>query len=159
MTKWDLALGMDRDNKEHQQLSMEMLEVWASTMVSLLQQYIVLLVDICVPQLKEDSVATEESPPNHRSFDVITRISPVVQAQCDTANAANAAVVPPAFPTINISFPPEIMAEFRAPPLLAAPALPSYASHMLLLPPCAPGTNMPIAQFCVEYELDDGICA
>src|SRR5882724_2216288 len=80
MTKWDLALGMDRDNKEHQQLSMEMLEVWASTMVSLLQQYIVLMVDVCVPLLKGDSIATEESPPNHCSFDVVTHIS--ITSEC-----------------------------------------------------------------------------
>ena len=51
-----------------------------------------------------------------------------------------------------------MMAAFRAPPL-AAPALPSYASHMLLLPSRAPGANMPIAQFCIEYELDDSICS
>ena len=128
-------------------------------MVSLLQQYIVLLVYICVPQLKGASAATEESPPNHRSFDVVAHISSVLQAQHNAANAANAAVVPPAYPTINIGFPPEMITAFHAPPPFAAPALPSYASHMLLLPPCAPGTNMPIAQFCVEYELDDGICA
>jgi hypothetical protein len=52
-----------------------------------------------------------------------------------------------------------MMAAFRAPPPLAAPGLPSYASHMLLLPSHAPGANMSIAQFCAEYELDNSICS
>ena len=124
-----------------------------------LVMYIALLVDVHVLQLKGDSVATEENPPNHCSFDVVAHISPVLQARHDAANAAKAVVVPPAYPAINIGFPPEMMAAFCAPPPLATPALPSYTSHMLLLLSYTPGTNMPIAQFCVEYKLDNSICS
>jgi len=77
----------------------------------------------------------KKTHPTIASFDIITHISPVLQAQHDAAKAA----VVHQLPVINIGLPPEMIAVFCALPP-ATPALTHYVSHFH-----TPGTNMQIA--------------
>jgi hypothetical protein len=135
-------------------------------------------------QLKGEDCASVDKPPNHKLFDPNTpKLSPVLQRRLDNENAKNAKAIAstvPVAPVINFSFGKEIIEMFRphpaavptTPPATVAATAPAPASPArsatarstydlqcptLLQANRTTGPDMPIAQFCIEYELGKGI--
>ena len=117
--------------------------------------------------MKSEEDATIEMPPNHQLFDPDnTKLSPVLRKRLEnskTQQAANAA------PVINFSFGREFAKAFRGggptispnapPPVYTAPLQNTYDLTCLTLLQVnqKPGIDMPLDDFCQQYDLDNGI--
>jgi hypothetical protein len=121
-------------------------------------------------QMKGEESATLEKPPNHKLFSANNvPVSPVLQRRMDAAKNSGNAAAPPVF---NITIGKEITDLFRPAGNLHAlnPAMalephagpvhlppPDTESANLLPPSRAPGMDMPLAEFCVLFDLSPGI--
>ena len=131
---------IDFDNN-HIPLSHERLECWATAM------------------LKGEASATLHQPPNHRLFDAHQPLSPVLQQRLK-ANKMNEPPVNAA-PIFNLSFGNEIAKLLTNTGLLGTPAAttaPNVPFSLTLISLTRkPGNDMPLAEFCVTYGLDDAV--
>jgi hypothetical protein len=117
-------------------------------------------------QLKGPEEATIDTPPNHKLFDT-KKVSPVLQQRKAALDAQNAAALSSSNSGIgNISI-ADLVALVRPP----APAMPPYpymqqppplpplpatsTSDMLLPPSLSIGPSMPLAAFCVKYNITE----
>ncbi|KAG6905939.1 hypothetical protein DXG01_016784 [Tephrocybe rancida] len=142
---------------QHIPLNHEWLDCWASAM------------------MKGEEHATEESPPNHRLFNLATTApsrSPVLQCHINAQQNKNS---PPTAPVFNLTIGSDITNRFF-PPAAQAPAPPTAAASStlapaaiinsnsydlqcptILQPSCAPGVAMPLAEFCNKYDLSNTV--
>jgi hypothetical protein len=128
--------------------------------------------------MKDDEPATIDAPPNHRLFDAnVDELSPVLRRRQEALQAKANLPVVPAAPVINFTFGSDVIEQldrFIRPPTVPAyapaPAAPAPAytpadaagQYNLLCPTLiqagrVPGHDMPIADFCVMFDLGDGI--
>ncbi|KAG1720311.1 uncharacterized protein EDB91DRAFT_1257044 [Suillus paluster] len=113
-------------------------------------------------QLKVDGMATINKPPHHKLFDSrASAISPVLQRWLDTPNTKSSSLSAPVF---NFTIGHEVINFFRpqvptipAMPLAAAPAPFDPTCTSLLHPSRMQGTDMPLNEFCAEYDLGNTI--
>ncbi|KAG2063051.1 hypothetical protein BDR04DRAFT_1164312 [Suillus decipiens] len=133
---------VDLSTDEHLPLNAERFDCWASAM------------------LKDDGTATLEKPPHHKLFDV-RKISPVLQRRLDSQNTKTPSTSAPVF---NFTIANEALDIFRPqlPAVAATPAV--FTSHSsdpscttLLHPSRARGKDIPLDEFCTEYDLGNDI--
>ncbi|KAG2154806.1 hypothetical protein DEU56DRAFT_751437 [Suillus clintonianus] len=134
---------VDSSTDKHLHLNAEWFNCWASAM------------------LKDDGTATLEKPPHHKLFDV-RKISPVLQRRLDSQNTK---VPSPSTPVFNFTIGNEVLDIFRPqlPAVAVAPALSSTlhssdsACTTFLHPSRAQGRDIPLDEFCTEYDLGNNI--
>ena len=126
-------------------------------------------------QLQGEECATLEKPPNHKLFNApSSRLSPVLQCHLELQKPAPAPVAPAA-PVFNFSIGHEVIDFFRLVATTPAPVVmvttpvvtpvavsaiaPLYDLDCprLLQPSRLPGQDMPLAQFCMQYNLAQGV--
>jgi len=115
-------------------------------------------------QLKNDSSATLQKPPNHRLFDPSdSGISPVLQRRQAAIAAKNGvAPPPPVAPIINFNgafdFLRPLLPLAPTVPAIYAPGSTSVAFSPTLVPSTRqPGPDMKLETFCLTYELSPKI--
>ncbi|KAG6913283.1 hypothetical protein DXG01_008169 [Tephrocybe rancida] len=129
---------------QHIPLNHEQLDCWASAM------------------MKGKEHATEESPPNHHLFNLATTApscSPVLQRRIDAQQNKNS---PPTAPVFNLTIgtpaPPTAAASStRAPAAIINSNSYDLQCPTILQPSCAPGVDMPLAEFCNKYDLSNTV--
>jgi hypothetical protein len=68
----------------------------------------------------------------------------------------------PASSVVNFNIPPEVFAMFRAPPAIPVPSTPvastSASAVLMLLPPGGMlGPRLSLEEFCMTYDVSDGV--
>jgi len=110
-------------------------------------------------QLKGEEFATVEKSPNHRLFDsksLLPVLHRRIVAQNNLDKSSNSS------PVFNFSISSEIFDLFRPSGVLPRPA-PSAPAHndlsspFLLAPSRIPDEDMPLSQFCAQYQLSSNI--
>ncbi|KAG2741733.1 hypothetical protein P692DRAFT_20879807 [Suillus brevipes Sb2] len=141
------------ETEEHLPLGHEQFDCWASAMASgFLRTF-----------LKGDGIATVVKPPHHKLFDSrASAISPVLQRRLDAQNTKSS----PSAPVFNFTIRNEVV-NFCCPqvpvipamPLAVAPAPSDPTCTSLLHPSCMQGIDMPLNEFCANYDLGNTIHA
>src|SRR5208283_2579966 len=108
--------------------------------------------------LKGEHHATIHRPPNHKLFDSDKPLSPVLAQRLKNSKPNGSDH--PNQPVINFSFGNELVNLLQprpaAAPVALAPVLDVNCAS-LLQPSRVPGNDMPLAEFCVQHGLGQGI--
>jgi hypothetical protein len=107
---------------------------------------------IIATKLKGEEHATLHKPPNHKLFDNNKPVSPVLQKRIAAQNASSLNSAPVFNLTLRNEF-----ADIFCPHAPGVPTQHEQPSNSLLHLTQPPGTDAPLADFCVKYDLCDNI--